>query len=134
MENKIVYYAHPITHYNTEHEIKCEKSIREKFNNVEIFNPNMKWLNRVYQNRKDEGHEKPFGIFQEIAKVADIVVGCTFEDGKLGSGVFGECVSAYSEGKEVYIMFYDMTLCLFSPMIESLTIEETKERTNRKEM
>jgi hypothetical protein len=135
MEKKLVYFAHPLTHYNTEMELKCERRIRDNFNYVEIFNPNQKWLQRVYNNRKKNGHKKPFDIFEELSEACDITVGVTFIDGVLGAGVAKECTRAYTTGKEVFILFPStMEMIGFNARLPSLSIEETRERIKRKEL
>ena len=132
---QLVYFAHPVTHYNTEMEVKCEKKIRDYIDYAEIFNPNQEWLQRVYDNRKKNGHETPFDIFKELAEACDITIGVAFMDGVLGAGVANECHRAYAAGKEVLVLFPStMEIVGFNTMLPSLSIKETRERIKRKEM
>ena len=141
MEKKLVYFAHPVTHYNTKCENDCIREILIEAPNfigkdIELFNPNQIWLDRIYTKRKNNRHEDPFGIFTEITSICDGCIGVTFIDGKMGAGVFRECMKSYQEMKPTYIMNLKegFKIVSFSPSWESLSINETRERIKRKEM
>lgn len=135
-----VYYAHPISHYNTDFEWMCIEIIITMLTkigedlsepSIEIMNPNQKWLSQVYQNRKAEGHEEPFGIFNEVVKGCDVVVGCTFFDGSIGAGVAKELETAQENDKDVYLIYVNGGTKLFMPLLgmsnyKVLTVEETR--------
>ena len=127
---KLVYFAHPITHYNKVIEQRCLEIIEKEFDgeDFEIFNPNVTWLDRIYSKRKDDKHSNPFEIFTEIVAICDVVVGVSFMDGEIGAGVFKELQKAYDNDKETYIILGDMKMYPFSPGYEGLTVAETKER------
>jgi hypothetical protein len=138
---KLVYFAHPVTHYGKDIEIECEKTIREEMklhleSEIEIFNPNQVWLDRLYKNRKLTRHPNPFEIFTEIVGVCDVVVGVTFTDGKIGAGVYKEMVSSDSNyGYPTYVLPADSKFVFeFNEKQIShlaLTIEETRERIKK---
>lgn len=130
MKMKYVYFAHPLTHYYTELELKCERRIRDYINNAKVVNPNQKWISNIYLNRKANGCSDPFAIFKEMVDACDIVVGVTFMDGILGAGVHTECMRGYATGKKVFILKPDtLKFFPFNTMWESLSIKETKENT-----
>lgn len=110
---KSVYFAHPLTHYDTEFEYECMCTILNLLTpigedvqegSIQLMNPNQKWLATLYENRKKEDHEHPFAIFEEIAASCDIIVGTTFFDGSLGAGVATECKTGRDSDKEVYTL------------------------------
>lgn len=135
-----VYYAHPISHYNTEFEWDCIETILHMLtpigediteSPIQIMNPNQKWLSQIYQNRKAEGHEEPFSIFNEVVRGCDVVVGCTFFDGSIGAGVAKEMAEAIAAEKDVYLIFLANGIKFFMPCISMenykvLTVEETR--------
>lgn len=142
-ENKkltCVYFAHPISHYNTQFEWECIEVILTMLtpigvdlteSNIEIMNPNQKWLSQIYQNRKAEGHEEPFGIFNEVVRGCDVVVGCTFFDGSIGAGVAKEMSEAQAAEKDVFLIFIANGIRFFMPCVSMenyrvLTVEETR--------
>ena len=122
---KVVYFAHPVIHYNTEFEWECIETIvtmltpigeDPREGNIQIMNPNQQWLQNLYQNRKADNHEDPFGIFHEISKSCDIIVGCTFFDGVIGAGIAGEMKIGLENGKDVYLIFIQNNKKLFFPV------------------
>lgn len=137
-----VYFSHPITHYNTDFEWECMGTILNLLtpigediqeDKIQLFNPNQKWLSALYEKRKEEGHESPFSIFEEIAAACDIVVGVTFFDGWLGAGVSTECDTGKKNEKDVYMLYLNEGRKLFFPFTDIshyrvLSVDETRER------
>lgn len=138
-EMKSVYFAHPVTHYDQPIELDEINVIismlgDEMASNIEIMNPNQKWLGQAYQNRKNNDHPDVFGLFTEIARACDICVGATFLDGALGAGVAKEMISCLENDQPVYLIFYaDNNVRFFYPVASLdnymiLTVEETRTR------
>lgn len=142
MNKKLIYFAHPLTHYNKRIEKICEEKIRIEgethfgTDKIEVFNPNQEWLSRVYTTRKEAKHKDPFGIFEEITSVCDGTVGVTFGDEKIGAGVFKECMKSYNIGKPTYLLMGASKFFVrFDPVNHhgklALSIEETRERIKK---
>lgn len=144
---KLVYFAHPLSHYDTDFEYSCLEKINNELpdyicSSIEIFNPNQKWLDRLYTKRKEDEHGNPFSIFTEITSICDVCIGVTFNDGKIGSGVFKECETSFHKKKEVYLMVgKDLTIVDFTHPNDYrkklgivLSIKETVDRIKKKEM
>ena len=141
-EGKVVYFAHPIVHYDTDFEWECINVILTMLTPIDedpshgyihIMNPNQRWLGNLYKQRRDAGHKDPFDIFRQIAKACDITVGCTFFDGVLGAGVAEECKTAQENGRECYLIFVHDDKKLFMPFsglagYKVLSRDETRER------
>ncbi len=145
VDEKSVYFSHPMAHYNSDLEWECIEIIIGMLTPVgedptegmiSIMNPNQRWLSRLYLARKNAGDEDPFEIFREIARSCDIVVGVSFLDGCIGAGVAEECETALEDGKDVYLIFFNEGRKLFLPLssldpYEVLSREDTRSRTER---
>jgi len=142
MDDKIktVYFAHPKVHYDEDIEIECIISIVSMLGEeIDIFNPNQKWLGDVYMARKEAGDENAFEIFREIARAHDIIVGATFMDGIIGAGVAEELVEGVKNGKDCYLIYINKGIKLFLPFstlnhYTVLNIEQTRKRTKLGEL
>ena len=140
MDKKLVYFAHPLTHYGTKFEQSCEQTIVGEFKlmgkDIIVFNPNQVWLDRLYTARKRDKVDDAFAIFEEITSVCDITVGATFHDGMLGAGVFKELKKSVQCGCPTYLLYgKEKTLMPFDLDVHkrmALTIEETRERIKEK--
>jgi len=90
--NKIkkIYYAHPITLYNTNQEEIDLALLKFLWPNSEIYNPNSKLDSEKY---------KKYGMdwFYDRIGDCDLVVFRPFPDGKIGAGVWGEIQYAKQE-------------------------------------
>ena len=139
MDKKTVYFAHPMAHYDTDFEWECVRIIHQMLNtseeqtpNIEIMNPNRKWLSSLYLNRKNSGDPDPFGIFREIVRGCDIIVGVSFFDGCIGAGVDEECLEGLRNGKKVFLISIKDGMKMFVPYHQAkgkvLTREETRQR------
>lgn len=143
VKEEVVYFAHPVVHYNTSIEYDCIDFIYQSFKptmmeeddeyTLHVMNPNQPWLQNLYNNRKKSNHPDPFEIFQEIARSCDIIVGTTFLDGILGAGVANEMEEGLKNRKKVYLIMFDNGTKLFLPYMGSgiytvLSIEETRKR------
>lgn len=145
IDRKTVYFAHPITHYNTDFEWECMDVILNMLTpvgeditegHVVITNPNQKWISDLYKSRKELGHPNPFGFFEEMAEAHDIIVGCTFFDGSVGSGVAKEMKTGLEKGKDVFMIFVCDGIKLFLPVSNMdlhkvLSLEETREKIKK---
>jgi hypothetical protein len=145
MEKRLVYFAHPMSHYDKEIEFDClefiwcalgENDLHRKVE-IEIFNPNQLFVQRHVERLREEGEEY-FDFFREIVKSCDIVVMTSFLDGKIGAGVAEEGTVGAKYGKKVFLLYFDED---GNKMFESvdpidldeitLTIEETRERIRK---
>ncbi len=117
--NKIkkIYYAHPITLYNTPQEERDLAFLNFLWPEAEIYNPNSKHDTKKY---------KEFGMQWFLDRVGDcdLVVFRSFPGGKIGAGVWSE-------------IEYGETICEIPVMeipiiMESrrLTVDDTREYLN----
>ena len=87
-----VYYARPISLYNTKQD---ERDIQQlEAMGFEVNNPNKAELVERY---KTEGME----VYLQLARESDLVAFRAFQDGSIGAGVFKEVVEAIANGKPV---------------------------------
>ncbi len=114
--NKIkkIYYAHPISLYNTPQEERDLEFLKFLWPDAEVYNPNSKLDSEKY---------KEYGMqwFYDRVGDCDLIVFRAFPDGKIGAGVWGE------------IMFGDVNCSI--PIMEipmlmesrQLSIDDTRE-------
>lgn len=147
-ETKLIYYAHPKSHYNTELESDCIEFIYSSFGafseiaqdmDVELFNPNQPMIQRVYRKRREWLPDHAFDYFNDMAIVSDYVVMTSFLDGAIGAGVAEEGLQAEKAGRRVFLLsFMDLhghvIKCIRQITsfegLNILSIEETVERIN----
>ena len=127
-----IYFAHPMSHYNTTFEHACIRAIESHFFTVEfeIMNPNRKWLSNLYLNRLASGDKDSFEIFREIVRSCDATVGAKFWDGSLGAGVAEECHTAKQANKQVLLLDNKFNFSDFQSLDDYtvLSIPETRQR------
>lgn len=142
MEKKLVYYAHPMSHYDTDLEKDCIEIIWEMLGGgyddeeveIELFNPNQLMVDRHISRIIEEGNKEYFDFFRELVKSCDIVVAVTFKDGMIGSGVADEAMTGLKYGKKVFLLTFDddgnKMFFLIDDIEEGcvLSREETRER------
>jgi len=143
-KGKVVYFAHPMSHYDTDFEWECIDTIihmltpigedpTEGF--IHIMNPNQKWLSTLYKRRLHAGDEDPFEIFREIATSCSMIVGVSFMNGDIGAGVAEEIKSCIEVGIPAYLIFLHAGQKLFMPVtnIDEYRILSRKDTRDRKE-
>ena len=84
-----IYYARPITIYNTPQE-KRDIELLEKLG-FEVFNPNKEALQKKYK-------ELGMTVFTEIVSECDALAFRTFPDGSISAGCVKEIVVAQEKG------------------------------------
>lgn len=119
MKSKI-YYAHPISFYNTEKEKLLSNLLLS--HGYEVVNPNTP--------ESEEGY-KDFGMdyFYGLVKNCNALAFQRFDDGMIGAGVAGEIKIAF----EINIPVYDISYGLMSlthniPENSFLSIKDTRKR------
>lgn len=126
-----LYFAHPMAHYDTSFEKECLKAIKKRYGReYEIINPNCDFHQKCCEH---------FGFehFVNFVKNCDAVVAVPYLDGKWGTGVWQEVLTAASS-KKVYVgLKFQDTLEFFNfniYKVAPLSISETRERNQRKEL
>ena len=144
-KGQVVYFAHPICHYDKDIEWECINIIIEMLTPIgedpsdgftHIMNPNQRWLSNLYQRRRADGNEDPFDIFRQIALSCDMIVGVTFYDGTIGAGVGEEMKTGIEKGIPTYLIMIHEGMKLFIPVSEMsnyviLSREETRRKIKR---
>jgi hypothetical protein len=87
-----IYYARPISLYNTKQDERDIQLLETM--GFEVNNPNKAELVERY---KTEGME----VYLQLARESDIVAFRAFQDGTIGAGVYKEIVAAIEAGKPV---------------------------------
>lgn len=143
MKKVVVYFAHPMSHYDEGIETDCEEFIYSAMGqysenaklDIELVNPNHIFVQRHIDRLKEEGVEDYFDYFREMVKSCDIVVMTTFLDAKIGSGVAEEGTVAAKYGKKVFLLYFDEDGIKMFDRVDPidldefiLTREETKDR------
>lgn len=141
--NQCVYFAHTLSHYDTELEWECIETIMNMLmpigkeptmnSGITLMNPNQKWLHTLYMNKKKYNEVDPFSIFIDIALACDIVVGSTFLDGSIGAGVAKEMEAAIKNDMPTYILYLADGVKMFMPCLDIdnyqvLSRKETRRR------
>lgn len=127
-----IYYAHPMSWYNTTDE-RDDIRLLEHFGDV--VNPNTPW----FQEQVEQALERDFPVMQVFADYirtdADVVAFRGFRDGKVGAGVGREVLEAQVWGKRIWrlagisgtashTLWREATLSLK----DVLTVAETRQR------
>lgn len=118
---KRVYFAHPMSTYNTDLEQKCLERIHKKFPDYEIVNPN----GRVHQ---EACRLTSMEYFKLLVDYCDVVVALPYADGKYGAGVAYEMQMAFQRRKPVYRTDGKSIALENFFKVRPLTIEETSKR------
>ena len=140
MKKVVVYFAHPMSHYDTDLEDDCEHFIRQAFGeycesgklDITLVNPNHIFVQRHIDRLKEEGVEDYFDYFREMVKSCDIVVMTTFLDGKIGTGVAEEGTVAAKYGKKVFLLYFDDDGIKMFERVDPIDLDElilTREET-----
>jgi hypothetical protein len=124
-----LYFAHPITTYNTALEKECEAFVRRYIGaDIDLVNPN------------SEEHQKAYNSFNhwiELAETCSICVFLPFPDKRIGSGVAAEIATFIKrDGESAKVYEYDnIELALlarppayFANPRRILSVEETYEQ------
>lgn len=136
----VVYFAHPMSHYDKEIETDCEEFIYSAFGqyseesklDVELVNPNNIFVQRHIDRLKSEGIEDYFDYFREMVKSCDIIVMTTFLDGEIGTGVAEEGTVAAKQGKKVFLLYFDEDNIKMFERVDPIDLDElilTREET-----
>lgn len=132
---KIVYYAHPMSWYNTRGEREDISALTEP--STLVINPNSQLFQKEVDRLKanNEGHHVMEVFTDYIIDKADIVAFRSFADGHVGSGVALEVFTAFIHGKEIWQVSDDGVDK--NPSLnwsKLLTVSETKRRVRKGEL
>lgn len=136
-----VYYAHPMSWYDTPEEFSDVEAIGNS-PDIKVINPN----SNTFEDRVKKARTSGYPVMQIFADYirndADVVCFRRFKDGKIGAGVAREVFEAiiwgkevweiagpYSDGKHEILKYPDHCLTL-----ETLTVEETKRRVAARQL
>jgi hypothetical protein len=124
-ERTKVYFAHPMSHYNSSLEKDCLRVIQEMLPNVEIVNPNRPEYQDGYLK------EGSFNYFLRIVQSCDAIAFVPYEDGEVGAGVFNELMTMLNKGGKIY-QVTDGWICPMMKQqvydIRPLSITQTRQR------
>lgn len=134
MDQKLIYFAHPINTYKTSLEQKLLNLLAARWKDDIIVNPADRKHEVVVQKLKENNPDaNVMGYFVDLVKSCDAVVVLPFGDGKWGAGVYkeAEAVLNLQNGKWVWVIdpiTYDIR---FVPKLNPklcLSVEETRSR------
>lgn len=130
MEQKSIYFGHPISFYDIPVERRLEETILTFFPGFQLENPNSPVHQVNYKRWREERGNGMKYYFEEILPRMSAGIFLAFpEDMKFGKGVWGEAEFLFSEGKSIYEINLDFKI---SPLVldpaRMLTVEETKKR------
>jgi hypothetical protein len=109
---KTVYYAHPMSLYNTKQEARDIVALEEM--GFEVINPN--------QPAHDVGYQgSGMAYFRDLVKSVDVLVFRSFSDGAIPAGVAHEIKEARANGTPVL----ELPTGVFR---RTMNVEETRER------
>ena len=124
-----IYFAHPITMYNTPEEYRCLVTIKNYFpelknvtNYPDLVNPNQKTFELAYKRLGMD-------LFLGLVDTCDIIVYSPFNDNTVGAGVVSEVSRAVDKNKKVYkIDPITFEITEVFKLENCLTVEETREK------
>ena len=119
---KTVYYAHPMSTYDTQTEIGDMAALQSRFETV--INPNTQAFQQAAQRQKMAGLS-PMQPFLDAIHSADAVAYRPFPNGKIGAGIANEVLEGIIFGK-VVLQLPDLLPKKFD-MNDILSIEATRE-------
>lgn len=120
-----VYYAHPVSEYNTLQESLNIAAIEQIFPGCKLVNPNQPYHEAQYQS---------FGMeyFEGLVRSCDMVVASPFPDGEYGMGVWREMEVAANWQRPVRVLVTEKGTIEAQRInyqdIRPLSITETKRR------
>lgn len=96
-----IYYAHPMSWYNTDEEEKDMVFLRSQYPNATIVNPNSEFFQQAVEDAKDRNLPVMEVFANYIRDETDLVIARSFQDNKWGAGVGREIFEAFIHGKPV---------------------------------
>lgn len=122
-----VYYAHPMSWYNTHHEQADVERLEALGHSV--LNPNDPYFARKVQDLRSRGlGHMVMEPFMKAVTDCDAVAYRPFMDGKLGAGVAKEVLEGLVQGKPVFHVMTPERQCHGLLLGELLTIVQTRAR------
>ena len=104
-----IYFAHPVTVFDTKLEKQMRNRILASFLGAEIEDPNQphhqqgyaEWKKKLEGNPSKEGGMSYY--YDVVLPTCDLCVSMPFRDGKLGAGVAGEAEFFIKKGKDSFV-------------------------------
>lgn len=123
-----IYFAHPVSHYNTDYESACIRILQQVWPEAEILNPNSDLHTENYR-------KGGMNYFKALVSECDMLAFSTFNDGEVGMGVFTEIMAMCDKNGRVFQVSDEgigpMSLEDISA-IRPLSILQTRERVKSK--
>ena len=116
-----IYFAHPVSDYNTSKEENDIEIIKSNFTNFEVLNPN---------SPENELAYKQLGMshFESLVKTCAAIVCVPFSDGEWGMGVWKEADAMAKKGGKIYQLFNGQLNEVDYREVRPLSISETRRR------
>lgn len=126
-----VYFAHPMSTYNTKREAKCIKQIKNRYPDWTILNPN-----DPIHHQACKACGGGMEYFALLVNRCDAVVALPFKDGEHGAGVYYEMNAAFQRKKTIYEIDPDEGIIKEVSLydIRPLSISETRHRNVKKQL
>ncbi|PJC45520.1 hypothetical protein CO037_01065 [Candidatus Pacearchaeota archaeon CG_4_9_14_0_2_um_filter_30_8] len=136
IEPNSIYFAHPVSVYNTHLEKVLVKRLKSFFKNKNIYNPNQPHNQKNYKIWKDGTGSGMNYYFDLILPNKNIVGGVylPFEDGMIGAGIYGEMEKLQEMKKPIFEIkkLNQIEKILKIDSSRKLSIEQTRERAYKK--
>ncbi len=130
---KKIYFAHPISYYNTQMEIDAISKISKYFgSDYEIINPGNKEIQFAFEKYKKENVDY-MSFFTEIINECDLIVCMEFWTGEIGAGVQYEAEAMNRKGGFIYIINKDFHITgvnIHAFNESAVSIQRTRELLN----
>lgn len=123
-----IYYAHPISDYNTTTEARDVALIETAFGEGVVLNPNSTTHENGYKERRARDGKGMNYFYEEVLPACCACVFRAFPDGKIGAGVAGEIQWFLDNDHPVFEITDRLGLPLNTYAHRVLTVEETKAR------
>lgn len=119
-----IYFAHPVSDYNTPKEEEDLQAIQKYFPDAEILNPNSPESEAAY---KVQGMK----YFEDLVKTCTGIVCVPFSDGEWGMGVWKEAESMARSGGPVWQLHQGKLQEVDFKDIRPLSINQTRARIKK---
>jgi hypothetical protein len=134
----LVYYAHPMSWYDTESERRDLAVLSAHYEGATIINPNSEHFRLLVEQAKQSNKTSMAPFIDFIARERPLVAYRRFLDGTIGAGVAkevmeglaqgGGAVELVNKGGQTWIDEFGVSRTIFHDI---LSIEQTRERNKR---
>jgi len=125
-----MYFAHPLSTYNTDLENMLIEIIKARFPGYELENPNQPHHQKACQEAKEKTGNAMNYFLNDLIPKMDAGIALPFKDNMFGAGIFAEMEGIYQRKKPIWQIDFQGKIDPLDRMDERrrLSIEDTRAR------